>query len=103
MAKTLDNGFETADNVIEKLKEPEDFQVILLNDDYTTMDFVVEILMAVFHKSMEEASNIMMSVHKKGSGLAGIYTWDLAVTKAEQVHNLARQNEFPLRCKVEKA
>ena len=103
MAKDINNGFDAAQKVVDKLKEPENYQVILLNDDYTSMDFVVDVLMAVFHKSMEDAANIMMSVHKKGSGLAGVYTWDIAVTKADQVHNLARQNEYPLRCKVEKA
>ncbi len=74
----------------------------MLNDDDTTMDFVVEVLMAVFHKSPEDAVSIMMHVHIKGKGLAGIYPWDIAVTKTEQVHSLARQNDFPLKCIVEK-
>ncbi len=103
MAKDKNNGFDTAQKVVDKLKEPDDYQVILLNDDQTSMDFVVEVLMAVFHKSMEDAANIMMNVHNKGSGLVGVYTWDIAVTKVDQVHSLARQNKFPLQCKVEKA
>ncbi|MDR1031132.1 MAG: ATP-dependent Clp protease adaptor ClpS [Treponema sp.] len=85
----------------EELKEPEEFQVILLNDHYTTMDFVVEILIAVFHKDPLEANRIMMDVHRKGRGVVGQYPWDIAQTKAQQVHTLARQYEFPLRCIVE--
>jgi ATP-dependent Clp protease adaptor protein ClpS len=84
----------------EKLKEPEEFQVILLNDHYTTMDFVVEILIVVFHKDTLEANRIMMDVHRKGRGVVGQYPWDIAQTKAQQVHTLARQYEFPLRCIV---
>ena len=86
-----------------KLKEPEEFRVILLNDNYTTMDFVVMILMSIFHKSEEDAGKIMLDVHKKGKGLVGLYPWDIATTKAEQVHAAARDNEFPLRCIVEPA
>ncbi len=102
MPKNVHNDFDTAEKTRDKLKEPEDYQVILLNDDDTTMDFVVEVLMAVFHKSPEDAVSIMMHVHIKGKGLAGIYPWDIAVTKTEQVHSLARQNDFPLKCIVEK-
>jgi ATP-dependent Clp protease adaptor protein ClpS len=87
----------------DKLSEPEDFRVILLNDHYTTMDFVVEILMGIFHKNEAEANQIMLDVHRKGKGIVGLYTWDIAQTKAAQVHALARQHEFPLRCIVEKA
>jgi ATP-dependent Clp protease adaptor protein ClpS len=85
----------------EKLKEPEEFQVILLNDHYTTMDFVIEILIAVFHKDSLEANRIMLDVHQKGRGVVGQYPWDIAQTKAQQVHTLAKQHEFPLRCIVE--
>jgi len=87
----------------EKVKEPEQFKVILLNDHYTTMDFVVEILMIIFHKGIEEASQIMLDVHKKGRGIVGVYPWDIAMTKTEQVHAAARANEFPLKCVVEPA
>jgi ATP-dependent Clp protease adaptor protein ClpS len=86
-----------------KLKEPEQYRVILLNDDYTTMEFVVEILIVVFHKDEAEATRIMLDVHNKGRGMVGVYTFDIALTKTEQVHSLARQHEFPLRCLVEKA
>jgi len=87
----------------EKIKEPEKFKVILLNDHYTTMEFVVEILMVIFHKSIVDANRIMLDVHRKGRGVVGVYTWDIAVTKAEQVHSVAKANEFPLRCIVESA
>ena len=86
----------------DKIKEPEQFKVILLNDHYTTMEFVVEILMVIFHKSIEDASRIMLDVHKKGKGMVGIYTWDIAVTKAEQVHSAAKANNYPLKCIIEK-
>ena len=86
---------------VEKLKEPEEYRVILLNDDYTPMDFVVEILMTIFRKNLEDASIIMLDVHNKGRGLVGMYPWDIAVTKTEQVHAAARENQFPLRCIVE--
>jgi ATP-dependent Clp protease adaptor protein ClpS len=87
----------------EKHKEPDEFKVILLNDHYTTMDFVVEILLAIFHKSLPDATKIMLDVHRKGKGVVGVYTWDIAATKTEQVHAAARANEFPLRCVVEPA
>jgi ATP-dependent Clp protease adaptor protein ClpS len=87
----------------EKNKEPEEFKVILLNDHYTTMEFVVEVLMVIFHKSILDANRIMLDVHKKGKGLVGVYTWDIAATKTEQVHSAARANEFPLRCILEPA
>jgi len=91
------------DKTKEKLKEPEEFKVILLNDHYTTMDFVVEILMVIFHKKTEDANRIMLDVHQKGKGVVGVYSWDIAATKAQQVHAAARQREFPLRCIVEPA
>lgn len=86
-----------------KIREPGEFRVILLNDNYTTMDFVIEVLMAIFHKNFEDASKIMLDVHKKGKGIVGLYPWDIAATKVEQVHSAAKENEFPLRCIVEPA
>jgi ATP-dependent Clp protease adaptor protein ClpS len=94
-------GTKFATRQTEKLKEPEEFRVILLNDNYTTMDFVVEILVLVFHKSEEDANRIMMDVHRKGRGIVATYPWDIAQTKADQVHFLARERQFPLRCVVE--
>ena len=87
----------------EKLKEPENFKVILLNDHYTTMEFVVEILMVIFHKTPEDANKIMLDVHRKGKGIVGVYSWDIAATKAQQVHTAAKEYEYPLRCIVEPA
>jgi ATP-dependent Clp protease adaptor protein ClpS len=94
---------KTVNKTGEKIKEPEDYRVILLNDHYTTMDFVVEVLMVIFHKSLEDANQIMLDVHRKGKGVVGVYPWDIAATRAEQVHAAARENEFPLRCIVEPA
>jgi len=91
------------EKAVDKIKEPEYFRVILLNDDYTTMDFVVMVLVDIFHKNPEDANRIMLDVHNKGKGIVGQYPWDIAVTKAEQVHALARENEFPLKCIVEPA
>ena len=87
----------------EKLKEPRDYMVILLNDNYTSMEFVVEILKLVFHKNPEEANRIMLNVHHKGRGVVGVYTWDIANTKASQVHTIAKECDYPLRCIVEEA
>jgi ATP-dependent Clp protease adaptor protein ClpS len=86
----------------EKLKEPDNYRVVLLNDNYTTMDFVVEVLMSIFHKNEEDAEQIMLDVHRKGRGIVGVYTLDIAQTKANQVHVLAQGREFPLKCIVEK-
>ncbi|MDR0383686.1 MAG: ATP-dependent Clp protease adaptor ClpS [Spirochaetaceae bacterium] len=87
----------------EKLKEPSDFKVVLLNDNYTSMDFVIDVLVLIFNKNEAEAERIMMDVHRKGRGVVGSYALDIARTKAEQVHALAVQNEFPLRCVIEPA
>jgi len=84
-----------------KVKEPEQSRVVLLNDDYTHMNFVVEILMLIFHKNLEEANMLMMDVHRKGKGIAGVYPNDIALTKSEEVHTAAREKDFPLRCVVE--
>ena len=94
---------KTSSKIVEKIKEPQQFKVVLLNDHYTTMDFVVEVLMVIFHKSIEDANKIMLDVHEKGRGIVGVYTWDIAVTKSEQVHAAAVSNQFPLMCVVEPA
>lgn len=85
-----------------KTKKPSLYKVFLLNDDYTTMEFVVHILEKVFRKSRVEATEIMLQVHKNGKGLAGIYTKDIAETKVANVQELARENQYPLRCLMEK-
>jgi ATP-dependent Clp protease adaptor protein ClpS len=103
MAELWGIGTKFASKTTERLREPEEFRVILLNDHYTTMEFVVEILILIFHKTEEEANRIMMDIHKKGRGIVATYPWDIAQTKADQVHNIAREHEFPLRCVVEPA
>ena len=89
---------ETKEDVIE----PPMYRVLLHNDDYTTMEFVVEILIYVFHKRVEEATRIMLNVHKKGIGICGTYPFEVAETKVDTVHLLAREKGFPLRCSMEK-
>ena len=84
-------------------KEPPMFKVILLNDNYTSMEFVVLVLESIFNKSGQEAQQIMLSVHQKGSGVAGVYTKEIAETKIAIVHHLAKQNDFPLKCTMEPA
>ena len=86
---------------VVKTKEPKLYKVFLLNDDYTTMDFVVDILCEVFHKSYEEAVQIMLFIHKNGKGLCGIYTYEIAETKIDEVHRRARANNFPLKAVME--
>ncbi len=92
----------SADSVA-RLKEPVMYRVILHNDHYTTMDFVVEVLMKIFHKPAAEATKIMLDVHRRGQGLCGIYIYDVAVTKVSQVDKMAKENEFPLKCSYEEA
>lgn len=97
-----DSIVEIDDEVQEDLEEPPLYRVLLHNDDYTTMAFVVEVLMVVFNKSMEEATRIMLNVHQKGVGLCGIYPLEIAETKVDTVETLARENGFPLKCSMEK-
>lgn len=84
-------------------REPTQYKVVLLNDDYTTMEFVIKVLETVFHKSPAEAYRIMMHVHVNGRGIAGVYPFELAETKVETVTTMARQAEFPLRAMLEEA
>lgn len=85
----------------DETQHPPMYRVLLHNDDYTTMEFVVEILMYIFNKSPETAAKIMMNVHQKGVGVCGVYTHEIAETKVNAVHNLARESGFPLRCSME--
>ena len=94
---------ELLEEIKEELKEPGMYNVILHNDDYTTMEFVVEVLTTVFHLPVNKASKIMIDVHKKGKGIVGVFTWDIAQTKIALVHQLAKERDFPLKCTVEKA
>lgn len=86
----------------QELVEPPMYKVIFLNDDYTTMEFVVEVLVAVFHKNLQQATAIMLEVHHNGSGICGIYTYEVAEAKIRAVHALARERDFPLKCIMEK-
>ncbi len=97
------SGEQVIERVEKKTKEPDRHQVVLLNDDYTTMDFVMEVLETIFLKSPAEAYRIMLMVHTQGRGVCGVYTWEVAETKAEAVVTLARQAGFPLRAVVEDA
>ncbi len=98
---------QTGDAIKERVrtekKEPTHYKVLLLNDDYTTMEFVVQILEEVFQKSPAEAYQIMMHVHVNGRGLAGVYPWEVAETKVETVTTLAREAGFPLKAVTEEA
>jgi len=85
-----------------EVKEPPLYKVLLLNDDYTTMEFVVEVLMYVFHRTSEEATRIMLSVHLEGAGICGLYPFEVAETKVDAVETLARENGFPLKCVMER-
>lgn len=89
------------EDILIKLKKPKMYRVILNNDDYTTMEFVVEVLVAIFHKNATEATIIMMDVHEKGKGIVGTYTYDIARTKVLQVEEMASEREYPLKVSIE--
>jgi len=85
------------------VSHPKQYNVFLLNDDYTSMDFVIDILMTIFRKNYSDAYTIMMSVHQKGRGLCGCYPYEIAETKVHQVGSLARESGFPLKAIMEEA
>jgi ATP-dependent Clp protease adaptor protein ClpS len=91
--------YELADETI--IEYPKKYKVYLLNDNYTSMDFVIDIIISIFHKSYAEAENIMLEVHKKERGLCGIYTHEIAETKVAQVIKKAQENGFPLKATME--
>ena len=95
----LQDTISTTDR--EALQEPPLYKVLLHNDDYTTMEFVVMVLVTVFAKNSDEATRIMLNVHHQGIGIAGVYTREVAETKVAIVHRLARRYQFPLRCTLE--
>ncbi len=86
-----------------QLKKPPLYKVILLNDDFTPMDFVIEILMDFFAKSEQDATDIMMCIHNEGTGLCGVYSRDVAETKVEVVNNYSREHQHPLMCAMEES
>lgn len=109
-AMTGNNGFkgdnDTKTGVVTKTrpktKRPSLYKVLLLNDDYTPMEFVVYVLERFFNKPREEATRIMLHVHQKGVGVCGVYTYEVAETKVTQVMNFSRQHQHPLQCTMEK-
>jgi ATP-dependent Clp protease adaptor protein ClpS len=103
MADVKDNnssGVLTKERV--KVKEPSTYKVLLLNDDYSTMDFVISVLENIFDKGPAEATRIMLAVHHQGRGLCGIYTKQIAEAKVDQVHKRAKNEGHPLKCIMEK-
>jgi ATP-dependent Clp protease adaptor protein ClpS len=99
--RKTDTSVITKSRTSKKLKKPPLYRVLLHNDDYTTREFVVEILLKVFHKSEQDAVRIMLHVHNNGVGLAGIYTYEVAEMKVRTVESLARHQEFPLKLTIE--
>ena len=94
-------GVGLATKTRPKTKKPAMYKVLMLNDDYTPMEFVVHILERFFGKNQDEATHIMLHVHQRGVGVCGVFTFELAETKATQVMDLARQNDHPLQCTIE--
>jgi ATP-dependent Clp protease adaptor protein ClpS len=101
MAGKPEAGGEVLEKTQTKTKPPELFHVILHNDDYTTMEFVIRVLEGVFNKPEPEAYRIMLQVHHQGHGVCGAYPYEIAETKVETVHDMAREEGFPLRASVE--
>ena len=97
----VDGGGIAVQEEKPKLKKPPLYKVIMLNDDYTPMEFVVEILERFFYMNREKATHVMLTVHTKGKAVCGVYSRDVAETKAAQVNQYARQNEHPLLCEIE--
>jgi ATP-dependent Clp protease adaptor protein ClpS len=85
------------------IQEPPQYKVLLHNDDYTTMEFVIMVLETIFGKDTSEATTIMLNVHHQGMGVAGIFSREIGETKVSEVHQTARKNQFPLKCSLEKA
>ena len=97
----MSNEIEIELNEDLEVEEPKKYNVFLLNDDYSTMDFVIDVLVKVFRKPINEAEAIMLSVHNNGKGLCGVYTFEIATTKVAQVKSLARDKGFPLKAIME--
>jgi ATP-dependent Clp protease adaptor protein ClpS len=96
------NGVGLATRTKPKLQKPSMYRVLLLNDDYTPMEFVVYVLEAIFNKSRDDATQIMLHVHQNGVGVCGVFTYEVAETKVAQVVDSARRNQHPLQCTMEK-
>ncbi len=98
-----DGGTGVATKTRSKTKKPTPYKVLMLNDDYTPMEFVVHVLQSIFKMSLEDATRVMLHVHQKGVGVCGIFTYEVAETKVTQVIEYARKNQHPLQCTLEKA
>lgn len=96
-------GVGVATRTRARTKRPSQYKVLLLNDDYTPMEFVVHVLQRFFKMDMEEATRVMLQVHQRGVGVCGIFSYEVAETKVNQVMDFARQNQHPLQCTLEKA
>ena len=103
MARKPEGDTGVLEKTQTKTRQPDLYRVILHNDDYTTMEFVVRVLETVFNKSTPEAFRIMLQVHHDGQGICGSYPFEIAETKVETVHDMAREEGFPLRASIEKA
>ena len=97
----MSNEIEIELNDELDLQEPKKYKVFLLNDDFSTMDFVIDVLVRVFRKTVDEATTIMMNIHNKGKELCGTYTYEIATTKVAQVKSMAREKGFPLKAIME--
>ncbi len=97
-----DNGTVVVTRTQTKVKKPSLYRVLLLNDDYTPMEFVIHVLQRFFQKNIDDATRIMLHVHNHGVGECGIFTYEVAETKVSQVMDFARQNQHPLQCVMEK-
>ena len=97
------NGTATITKPKSQTKTPSLYRVILMNDDYTPMDFVIHVIQKFFGKDMEEATQIMLQVHQKGAGLCGVFSHEIAETKTHQVNQYSKQNRHPLKCTMEQA
>ena len=84
-----------------ELEEPKKYKVFLLNDDYSTMDFVIDVLLKIFRKSLDESEKIMLNIHNNGKEVCGVYTYEIAATKVAQVKTIAREKGFPLKAVME--
>ncbi len=96
-----DNSNQTFADDKRKVELPRQYKVVLHNDDYTPMDFVIEILMTIFKKDEMEATRIMLNVHNQGKGICGVYSYEIAETKVARVHQRAEKNEYPLQASME--
>jgi ATP-dependent Clp protease adaptor protein ClpS len=96
-------GVGLATRVREKTKKPSQYKVLILNDDYTPMEFVVHVLKSFFQMDTDQATRVMLHVHQKGVGVCGIFTYEVAETKVNQVMDFAKKSQHPLQCTLEKA